>query len=167
MYAGLCSNVEYVDWFTTEKRPRSRKFRTCRQRIGKESGNHFRSLAIVGHDTVKLTIILPDVPPSRSGKSNGVRDQRIKHWLKVGRRGRNHPQDFTRSCLLLQRLLKFLKQPHVLDGDNCLVGEGLNKRYLFVRERLNLAPPKTQRADGRSEERRVGKECRSRWSPYH
>ena len=24
-----------------------------------------------------------------------------------------------------------------------------------------------QRAFGRSEERRVGKECRSRWSPYH
>src|SRR2546430_11309220 len=24
-----------------------------------------------------------------------------------------------------------------------------------------------QRRDGRSEERRVGKECRSRWSPYH
>ena len=23
------------------------------------------------------------------------------------------------------------------------------------------------RRDGRSEERRVGKECRSRWSPYH
>ena len=23
------------------------------------------------------------------------------------------------------------------------------------------------RADNRSEERRVGKECRSRWSPYH
>ena len=23
------------------------------------------------------------------------------------------------------------------------------------------------RAEGRSEERRVGKECRSRWSPYH
>ena len=26
---------------------------------------------------------------------------------------------------------------------------------------------KTQGADTRSEERRVGKECRSRWSPYH
>ena len=24
-----------------------------------------------------------------------------------------------------------------------------------------------QYGDGRSEERRVGKECRSRWSPYH
>ena len=27
--------------------------------------------------------------------------------------------------------------------------------------------PATYDADGRSEERRVGKECRSRWSPYH
>ena len=31
--------------------------------------------------------------------------------------------------------------------------------------------PQTQEAqqneEGRSEERRVGKECRSRWSPYH
>src|ERR1051326_7684551 len=31
------------------------------------------------------------------------------------------------------------------------------------------APPGPKRRDGgpRSEERRVGKECRSRWSPYH
>ena len=28
-------------------------------------------------------------------------------------------------------------------------------------------PPEDFRAQGRSEERRVGKECRSRWSPYH
>src|SRR5256885_9015205 len=27
--------------------------------------------------------------------------------------------------------------------------------------------PAYQRASSRSEERRVGKECRSRWSPYH
>ena len=27
--------------------------------------------------------------------------------------------------------------------------------------------PVNMRASGRSEERRVGKECRSRWSPYH
>ena len=26
---------------------------------------------------------------------------------------------------------------------------------------------RTEAVDGRSEERRVGKECRSRWSPYH
>src|SRR3712207_9519638 len=28
-------------------------------------------------------------------------------------------------------------------------------------------PDDVERARGRSEERRVGKECRSRWSPYH
>ena len=32
-----------------------------------------------------------------------------------------------------------------------------------VAKDLKLVNPKT----GRSEERRVGKECRSRWSPYH
>ena len=35
-----------------------------------------------------------------------------------------------------------------------------------VQEKLK-ADLKTQTARSRSEERRVGKECRSRWSPYH
>src|SRR2546430_1789798 len=34
----------------------------------------------------------------------------------------------------------------------------------FLHPRVPLAHPLD---DGRSEERRVGKECRSRWSPYH
>src|SRR2546426_6175733 len=33
-------------------------------------------------------------------------------------------------------------------------------------ERVDV-DPETGRIVGRSEERRVGKECRSRWSPYH
>src|ERR1039458_6748291 len=32
---------------------------------------------------------------------------------------------------------------------------------------LNPSLPIDQRVDDRSEERRIGKECRSRWSPYH
>ena len=32
---------------------------------------------------------------------------------------------------------------------------------------VKAAKASTQSLDGRSEERRVGKECRSRWSPYH
>ena len=54
----------------------------------------------------------------------------------------------------------------------------LKRRYARARteeERtrvLNLASEATlranmMRAERRSEERRVGKECRSRWSPYH
>src|SRR5438552_18914367 len=45
----------------------------------------------------------------------------------------------------------------------------------ICRSRGGRAPPRRAiggpelpgRRDGRSEERRVGKECRSRWSPYH
>src|ERR1043166_8623688 len=44
-----------------------------------------------------------------------------------------------------------LIQQHLGDG----AGRGLRIRYIVEKEPL-----------GRSEERRVGKECRSRWSPY-
>ena len=37
----------------------------------------------------------------------------------------------------------------------------------FVRQILILNQESTEKAIRRSEERRVGKECRSRWSPYH
>src|ERR1017187_10627239 len=40
---------------------------------------------------------------------------------------------------------------------------GIHKR----RSAQSLAQTPAQLAQARSEERRVGKECRSRWSPYH
>jgi len=40
------------------------------------------------------------------------------------------------------------------------------ERILSFRDELGQWDPKNQRPE-RSEERRVGKECRSRWSPYH
>ena len=39
--------------------------------------------------------------------------------------------------------------------------QGLNIQYNTVK----TIP--SEKINGRSEERRVGKECRSRWSPYH
>src|ERR1035437_8887529 len=36
-----------------------------------------------------------------------------------------------------------------------------------VKSKPTAVPPKTPPGLPRSEERRVGKECRSRWSPYH
>ena len=38
------------------------------------------------------------------------------------------------------------------------------KRFVF---RFDILPSSYLREEQRSEERRVGKECRSRWSPYH
>ena len=46
-------------------------------------------------------------------------------------------------------------------GDIVEVSAGYGRNYLLPRNLARLATP------GRSEERRVGKECRSRWSPYH
>src|SRR5260370_3389996 len=45
----------------------------------------------------------------------------------------------------------------------------LNSRVRFVCRDSECCPPECSRNFGlaRSEERRVGKECRSRWSPYH
>ena len=57
----------------------------------------------------------------------GILRNSIQHRLNIGRRAGDHAQDFTRRRLLFQRLGEFLEQPHVLDGDHGLVGEGLQK----------------------------------------
>src|SRR5687768_9397396 len=62
----------------------------------------------------------------------GVLRDSIQYRLNIGRRAGNDAQDLTRGRLLLQRLLKFLEQPDVLDGDHCLVGEGFEKSYLLI-----------------------------------
>src|ERR1039457_1017028 len=57
---------------------------------------------------------------------------------------------------------KNLLQGGVVSGK---VGGGIIQRHgALVQERLCLPVVQTKH---RSEERRVGKECRSRWSPYH
>ena len=47
----------------------------------------------------------------------------------------------------------------------------VQRRIMYSMIELNNGPDKPHRKCarivGRSEERRVGKECRSRWSPYH
>ena len=51
----------------------------------------------------------------------------------------------------------------VLNQDETLtVTAEVRNQILKIAHELNYIPPKM-----RSEERRVGKECRSRWSPYH
>ena len=48
--------------------------------------------------------------------------------------------------------------------------QGLTKQEVEESRRLhgeNILTPPEKASLWRSEERRVGKECRSRWSPYH
>src|ERR1043166_8950885 len=46
-------------------------------------------------------------------------------------------------------------------------GMGLASVDATVRQNSGAISVETAPGQGRSEERRVGKECRSRWSPYH
>src|SRR3712207_8275561 len=49
---------------------------------------------------------------------------------------------------------------------NCIRGKATISRKLALRDHA-LPFAEQVREQPRSEERRVGKECRSRWSPYH
>ena len=53
-------------------------------------------------------------------------------------------------------------------GDEILIGQIINTNAVFIAKELNkVGIEVVQITSIRSEERRVGKECRSRWSPYH
>ena len=53
------------------------------------------------------------------------------------------------------------------DREKWDVERSFRERELAVKEGELELHRKEQTGSGRSEERRVGKECRSRWSPYH
>ena len=54
--------------------------------------------------------------------------------------------------------------PKGKDPGNCIVIKPVTVRTWF---RIRPFLLEVEKEDLRSEERRVGKECRSRWSPYH
>ena len=84
-----------------------------------------------------------------------------------------HTLDFERPLLELERQIEELKRvasETAVDVTKELAP--LEKRLAELRDEIykNLTPMQrvqVARHPKRSEERRVGKECRSRWSPYH
>ena len=57
---------------------------------------------------------------------------------------------------------------HIEDLARTAESRGIPRYSGFLSDReQDLAKAALNRAEVRSEERRVGKECRSRWSPYH
>ena len=70
---------------------------------------------------------------------------------------------------LIDDLIKLAFAEDIGDGDHttlcCIPETAMGKSQLIIKEDGVLAG--VEMAKRRSEERRVGKECRSRWSPYH
>ena len=73
-------------------------------------------------------------------KPLGAFRDRFEYRLHVRRRTGDHLQDIGGGGLPLQRFLRLVEQPRVLDGDHGLVGEGL--------QQLNVMGRQTRRARG-------------------
>ena len=100
----------------------------------------------------------------RPAHPGGVLGDGLHDRLQIARRARDHPQDPGRGGLLLERLghlrvclrertvllLEFREEAHVLDGDHCLVGEGLEQRDLILRKRAWDGASDGHRTDGLS-----------------
>ena len=68
-------------------------------------------------------------------------------------------------------IIDYVANPQKTDNGKLITGYACDSRtadaeFLLAKRQYIAATGRVRGAD-RSEERRVGKECRSRWSPYH
>ena len=68
--------------------------------------------------------------------------------------------------LLLILLFKYLQTKRQIRNLSKQIAELVNGKSEKMLD-ISLIDKDLEQLAGRSEERRVGKECRSRWSPYH
>ena len=69
-----------------------------------------------------------------------------------------------------RKVLPFIKPDYFDVKEERVVFEEITNfvdKYKRIPTKISLEIEVESRKDLRSEERRVGKECRSRWSPYH
>ena len=74
---------------------------------------------------------------------------------------------FTDRFYTSPRLMEYLGKVDMADVGQCKRREKQLQKYLSKNGRKQPGFLECCQCSKRSEERRVGKECRSRWSPYH
>ena len=72
---------------------------------------------------------------------------RLEHRLHIVGRAGDHLQDIGRCGLPLQRLLRLVEQPHVLDGDHGLIGKGLQQFDVMWGKRAGGLPAYRDRSN--------------------
>src|SRR6266545_1541234 len=78
---------------------------------------------------------------------HGILSHCIQHRLNVRGRAGDYAQNFTRRSLLFQRLLQFVEQPHVFNGDNGLISKGLQQLDLRRSKGPYLDATRSQRSN--------------------
>src|SRR3712207_4747199 len=122
-------------------------------------------------------IVFPGIEVVRRGRTGRQRGKRISDLLKPGQeilvQAVKDPLKTKGPRLSMQLSIAGRYLVYVPQGEGVGVSRRLDDKE---RDRLRRAASKADLGEGgaivrtaaqRSEERRVGKECRSRWSPYH
>jgi hypothetical protein len=71
-----------------------------------------------------VTIFPPDTTGVGVAESRSGFDERVENRLEVKSRAADQPKHVRRCRLLFERLTGLCQQPHVLDGDDGLIGKG-------------------------------------------
>src|SRR5215471_13311679 len=106
--------------------------------------------SVMGHEVEQLSIEPKEVAELGRAESARARDDRIEDRLNVRRRARDDLQYLASRRLPVERVLRLVEQSDVLDGDNGLVGEALEKPDMRIGERPYLSAADDQSADGGS-----------------
>src|SRR5262245_37070802 len=81
---------------------------------------------------------------------NRTSDDGGEYGLHLRRRSGDHLENLTRRREISIPCLELLEEPHVLDRDDGLIGEGLEKGNLLVGERAYFGPADVDDTDGRA-----------------
>ena len=113
--------------------------------------------AVQRDEPKRVSIVQQEVAKFGVADAYCVLQHGLKHRLQLAGRTADDLEDLGGRRLLLQRLaqlararLHLVEQSHVLDRDNRLVGEGLEKSNLLIRKRLNFGTSKLNCSDRHS-----------------
>src|SRR5262245_61927894 len=100
-----------------------------------------RSPVVCGHHVDQFAIEGPEHTEDGVAQPRSAFDDRIEDRLNVRRRTADDAQNVTRCRLSLESLLCLVKEAHILDGDDGLIGEGLHELDLPFGKRLSFDSP--------------------------
>src|SRR5438445_6161981 len=96
--------------------------------------DRFGGVVVVSDEVDNISVDQIDGAVGRVAEAPSTLDHDFEHWLQVRRRLTDDAQDLTRRRLSIQGLRRLGEQPDVLDSDDRLVSEGLEKLDFVGRE---------------------------------
>src|SRR5262249_11737750 len=102
----------------------------------------------VGDQVNEIAVELEHSALARVAQSFRVRRDDVEYRLDVSWRATDDAQELAGRRLLFERLLRLVEQPHVFNGNDGLIGEGLEQGDLPLREGSRRVTSHRDRPDG-------------------